>query len=284
MVARRIAGDDQRSPGLRVVFSIPSFLKTSAASHSIVQRSLAWLAPRASINNVECGFFMSISLNVPSIVVDVRVVVFTERVMAEGWCAPDTATRARHRAAARGNVIRNVVPPVVDFILSFPPLASTAHFAIDKPSPEPGTPAPLDGSAAVKAIEDVSLRVEGNARPGIGDFNDGGRWIVPEFQLDLAALGRVLDGVVDEVHDRLTQDEWIGAATWPTMSDYGERLTLFFREDAQFARHVFGKIGQIHRLGVRASCPASARAMVSNRSTTMVSPSTSSSMLPSAAL
>src|SRR5215813_12511435 len=59
---------------------------------------------------------------------------------------------------------------------------------------------PLRGRS-IETIENSTLLMLGNARTAVAHFNDGGGGVVPELHAHLTALWRVLDRVVDAIHD-----------------------------------------------------------------------------------
>ena len=119
-----------------------------------------------------------------------------------------SSVRTSGGSAASGRKKRNTAPPPGrDSARIRPPWASTIPRAMA--SPRPGPAARPGGVAAVELLEDERLLAGREPRPAIGDHHvhlavlDGGR------DLDRASLGRVLDGVVQNVDEHLLDEEGI---------------------------------------------------------------------------
>ena len=102
--------------------------------------------------------------------------------------------------------------------------------------------------AAVEAIEDPMLALGEDPRTRIGDLERRPVSLVRDANAYPAAGGCVLDGVVHEVDQRLTQHQTVANAPGRADAIDRHRLLFLFGEHGQVRGHVLGELAQVDRL------------------------------------
>src|ERR1700686_444133 len=63
--------------------------------------------------------------------------------------------------------------------------------------------------SAIESLENMRQRSRRNSRTGVLYFDESSPVRRPDCQLDLAAIGRVFDCVIEEIYDHLLQARWV---------------------------------------------------------------------------
>ena len=150
--------------------------------------------------------------------------VAREVLTLAGWPGAVGCVTARSAEERRGNVILNVVPCGPDrATVSSPPLASTALFAMESPSP---LPAPLPHRPD-KSDRRPDPAPRPNAGARVRHIEGCGSIGARDANRDRAAGWRELDRVVDQIDERLPQHDAVGDRGWCARGVNGQRLPLF---------------------------------------------------------
>jgi len=98
---------------------------------------------------------------------------------------------------------------------------------------------------SIEAIEDALTMLGPYARPRVDDV-DGRRWSsVPHDDPDLATWRGILDGIVHQVDERLSDHEAIHRCRDRFRRVDGERLLLLLGEHTEVSRHIASELGEI---------------------------------------